>query len=254
MPNETDGGSQNPPDTQNQISPEVGNFINAAVTAQLKRFAEKQLPDVLKGHLESAMKPVLEKLSAPPPAPQGDDEEQRPKGKKSAPSPEVAALEQKLQDTLKALKDAEDRRVATEKKAREDRAYSEFKVELGKHVRPDVLDMVADYLFRAQSVVDVQEDGNAYFKSTRNSYGIEEDIRLPIKDGVESWAKSDAAKPFLPSPGVSHADPLTKKKVVMAPMPKDIDLDKATPEQKVQMAMQKAEELGRKLAEQGIKI
>lgn len=252
MPDEnSQGGSLNQPDT----NAELGNMVNAAVTAHLKRFAEKQLPDILKGHLDAALKPVVEKLTAPV-APPPSDDEPSPKTKgKNQPSPELAAMQQKLDDSLRALKEADDKRVAAEKKAREDRAYSDFKSELGKHVRPDMLDLVANHLFRIEGLVEVQEDGSALFKSSRSQYGIAEEIRLPLKDGVEQYVKSDAAKPFIPAPSTSQA-PQTKKTPFQQPTkaPDAKDFDTMSPQQRVAAASRMEDDMRAKMAAAGRKI
>jgi hypothetical protein len=250
MPNELQGDSQNAPD-QSDKSADIGNMVNAAVTAHLKRFAEKTLPEILKSQLETALKSVAP-AAPPPPAPETETTE---KASKSKVSPELAAMQQKLDETLKALKDADERRIATEKKAREDRAFSELKSTLAAgQVRPEMLDMVANHLFRFDNKVELQEDGTPLFKTTRNSYGIEEEVNLPLKDGVEAWLKSESAKAFLPAPGVSQVTPAKKTPFVRPPVSKDIDLDKASPQEKINAAAQKEAEIRQKLAAAGRSI
>lgn len=247
MPNENAEGSQNPstedPQTPEPKSsePNLGNLVNSAVTAQLRRFAEKQLPSML----ESAIKPLTEQLAAlkaaPPPPPPEEDSKKKV-------SPEVAALTQQLEDMKAALKNEAESRALAEKKAREDRVFSDFKGHLAKSVRPEMLDVIANHLFHVQKMVEIDDSGSATFKGTRTNYGITEEIAYPLKDGVDNWLKSEDAKPYLPAPGTSNT-PTTRRTVVSnTGLPKDFDLSKATPEQKLQYAEQLEQEWGSLLA------
>jgi hypothetical protein len=250
MPDDNQGTSQNAQD-QNQKptldEATIGNFVNAAVTNQLKRYQEKQ-----EKALQDQLKAFGEQLkSSLAPAPQADPDD---KSKKNGPDPRIAALEQQLQEMKQQAQDAESKRLATEKKAREDRAFNDFRSELSKVVRPETLDVVAGYLFKVQGVVEVGEDGEAVYKSSRTTLGVEEEVRLPIKDGVASWAKSDFAKPYLPSPGTSSAPQTKKPGHPITQLPEKLDLSTASDEQKLALASQQEAEIQRKLAEAGIKF
>lgn len=227
MPTETEGVSQTTPDpkTVEAPQPDIGNLVNSAVTNQLKRFAEKQLPSLF----AEAMKPFQEQIAALKSVPEPED-------KKKVIAPEVVALTQQLEEMKAKLTREAEQRATSEKKAREDRAFNDFKGHLSKSVRPEMLDMVASHLFHIKKLVEVGEDGTAVFKGTRTQLGMTEEVQYPLKDGVDNYLKSEDAKPYLPAPGVSTT-PTSKRPTVMpSTMPKDFDLSKATPQQKLQAA------------------
>lgn len=219
--------NENPEGKKPEGNAEMGNAINAAVSNHIKRFTEKQLPTLLEG----AMKPLLDqiaalKTAAPAQTPAADD--------KTKTSPEVAALTQQLADMKAKLAQEGEQRAAAEKKARDDRAFSDLKSFLAPTVRPEMLEVIANHLFHIQKTVEVDETGNAIFKGTRSNYGITEDVAFPLKDGVDQWLKSDAAKPYLPAPGTSQAAP-TQRRQIAAPQrfTTDVDVNRLTAEQRV---------------------
>lgn len=226
-------GDSTPDDKQNQ-QPDLGNIVNSAVTSQLKRFIKNEFPALL----GEALKPVTEQLAAikaAPPQPQeGGDGDKKPKV-----DPQVAALTQQIEEMKAKLTREAEQRAAAEKKARDDRAFSEFKGYLAKSVRPEMLDMVASHLFHIEKMIDVAEDGTATFKGTRTNFGITEEVAYPLKDGVEQWLKGDQAKAFLPAPSTSNTPPHRRQVISPSALPKDLDMATATPAQKIQ----KAEEL-----------
>ncbi len=247
MPHETEGDSQNAPDPKVTESgqPDISNVVNSAVSSHLKRFVEKQLP----GIFAEALKPFQEqvaKLQAPPPA---DDEKSKNKQ-----SPEMTALQTQLEEMKTRFAQETEQRIAAERKAREDRAYSEFKGMLAKNVRPEMLDMVADHLFLIKKIVEVPESGNPTFKGSRTQYGITEEVAYPLKDGVDNWLKSDDAKPFLPAPSASTTP--TSKRQLISPtqLPPNFDPATATAEQKLQAASELEQKYAAALAARGFKV
>lgn len=235
MPPENEGASQNAPDTNTSTSaegtappttPDFGAIANAAAASHIKRF-EKQLPTFL----ESALKPYLDKLTAAAPA------KEIPEAKKS---PEYAALEQKLAELEKRNTESSARAQAAERKQREDRAYGELRNNLQGKVNPDFLDMVSSHLFQVQRAIDFEEDGTPVFATTRKTLYGDEDLRLPIKEGVDQWLRSDAAKPFIPAPGSSGASGKPKGSSGVQ-LNSQFDPDKASAEEKIMHAMAVAE-------------
>lgn len=161
--------------------------LTAEIEKSLKTFTE-QLPDLLKPQLE-ALKTELPKPDDKPP--------------ENKPDPKILALEQKLADTLKAVDAAEKARVAAEEKSRNESAKSALRSALAAHVRPEALDTVTKILFDADKRVTFGEDGSPLLKVRKAPVAgmPEEDMELPLTDGVSSWLKSDDAKLFLPAPG-----------------------------------------------------
>lgn len=220
------GGSTPSPEASSSApaaqTPDVASIVNAAVTSHLKRFTEKQLPSLF----ESALKPIHERLQAPAPVKDASD---------SKKNPEYAALEQKLAEFERKANESAARAAAAEKKQREDRAYGELRNNLQGKVNPDFLDMVSAHLFQVQRAVDFEDDGSPVFAMSRKTPYGDEDLRLPIKDGVEQWLKSEAAKPFIPAPGSSGAT--SKPKGVGGSINPQFDPEKATTEEKIRHAM-----------------
>lgn len=232
MPDEILGGSTPAPDTNSTTTPatppaapDMAAMVNAAVSNHMKRFTEKQLPSLF----ESALKPIHDKLSATPATPAVPDTKK---------SPEYAALEQKLAEFEKRSAADSARAQAAERKQREDRAFSDLRTQLTGKVLPDFLDVVSSHLFQVQGVVKFEEDGTAVFATTRKSPYGDEDIRLPIKEGVEAWLKSDAARPYLPAPGSSGASPHPANKGTQGHFfNPQFDPSKATDEEKIMHSM-----------------
>lgn len=202
MPNESDGGSQTPPAEQKYVTEEAFNAsLNAAVTSHMKRL-EKQFA----GALEAALKPVNEKLAAPPAAVTPPAE--------TVKSPEYLALQKQLEEMKQAVTREAEARAAAERKHREDRAYSDLRSQLEGKVRPELRDMVAAHLFKVENRIDFEEDGTPVFKAKQKTFGgVEEDVRYTLKDGVDTYLKSEEAKAFLPAPATASSSPLPKRTV-----------------------------------------
>lgn len=205
MPNDDQGQSQETPAIKYVTADEIGNIVNSALTARL--------PRMLAPALEAALKPLTDKLNAAPPAspPPADDEDGKKKGKQS---PELLAMAQQLEELKKGIVDRDAKVEAAEKKAREERSYNELRGSLEGKVRPELLDMVAKHLFVVEGRVETDETGTPLFKSTKVPYtGADpEDVRLPLRAGVEDFLKSDAAKHFLPAPTAgAGSSPLPKR-------------------------------------------
>lgn len=234
MPPENDDPSQNGSTESPNADEALNQKINSVMTAHLRRFAEKQLPTLL----ESALKPIHEKLSAPPPV--KDEEEAKGKGKDKI-SPEMQALQAKLAEfETKYAQEAKARQDA-EKRSRDEKAQNELRSALQSQVKPELLEILADNLYHRKQVVEFDEEtGGLIFKSKKTDYlGNEEEVRMPLKAGVEQFLKSPDAKPFLPAPGSASAQPM--KKVghpASGGQSGPIDPSKMTDAQKIQRAME----------------
>lgn len=227
MPDDITDESKNSPEKE---TPAIdGNTINQAVTAHLKRFAEKQLPALL----EAQLKPLFEKIEAVSKAPPPKEDES---GKKV--DPEIAALKAKLDEQIAIATASEKARAAAEEKARNDKAFADFKGHLAKTVRPDMLDVVASHLFHIEKRVVVDpETGEATFKGVQTRFGITDEVAFPLKDGVENWAKSESAKPFLPAAGTSNTPKTTRATGIAASsLPQNMNFETASPQQRIQAA------------------
>lgn len=207
MPPENDDSSQN--ESQEKPTPEVamGNMVNAAVKQHVARFIKNEFPALI----GEALKPVLEQVAAAKVAPVVDEtDSKKGKGKQD---PEYLALQKSFDDLKTSLATSEKARVDTENRAREDRAYGDLRAGLEGKVRPELLDVVAKYLFVADKRVEFDENNTPLFRVQRRAFaGADpEDVRVPLKSGIDEFMKSEAAKPFLPAPATSGASPLPKR-------------------------------------------
>lgn len=238
MPNENDDGSLNPSDPPKALTEaDIGNLVNAAVTNHLKRFAEKTLPTIL----EASLKPHLEKITAAPTPPPGDEGEQAPKGsKKDKKDPELLALQDQFKAVQEQLAAEKTAREAVEKKARDDKAYSELRSSLEGKVRPELVDLVASHLFHVEKRVAFAEDGSVLFRAKQPLYQGStemEDVELPLRAGIDGYLKGDNAKAYLPAPSQgAEAPKLPKKPIQGQPVNGAAGRSLKTPEDKVAAA------------------
>jgi hypothetical protein len=174
-------------------SGELSQIVNSAVTAQLKRILAKELAPAV----QAAMGPLKQELDALKPK---EGEPQKPEGKKH---PEMLALEQRLEQMQAALQKAEDEKATERKVAREDRAFSGLVSELTGKVRPGTEKMVATLLKADGRLLIDEESGNPLLRvrASRIKGMAEEDLDLPITDGLAHYLKTKDAQIFLPSPG-----------------------------------------------------
>lgn len=190
-----------PTDTESEVpkpltAEEIANIVNAAITAREKRATEST-----KKLIEESLKSL-----APPKAPEVE--------KDASKNPEILALQQRLESMTKAVEESETKRATAERKQREDSAYNTLRKTLEGKVRPDMLEVAAQYLFAAQKRVEFAEDGTPLFRVRRApSPGMaEEDMQLPLSDGVESYLKSKEASVFLPAPATAGAPPAAARR------------------------------------------
>lgn len=187
-------------------TPDFGNIANAAAKSHIGRWVEKSLPGVL----AAAMKPLQDEIAAlraPKVVDETDDS-----GKKTKTSPEVEAMRAQLEDFKSKFTAEQQARAAAEKSARDERAHGALKSELAGLVNPALLGMLTDNLYHIKKVVEFDEDGSPLFKSTRtDAFGDPEVVRMPLKDGVAQFLKTEEAKAFLPPPSAgSGANPIRK--------------------------------------------
>lgn len=185
-------------------APDMATIANQAASAHAKRL-EKQMKEQIAASIAEATKPLLDQLAAlSKPTPQGGSGDE-----KNKPDPVTLALQQEVAELKSKAKDAEIAKAAAEKRARDERAFASFRTELSKHVLPGHLDVLAKHLF--ENSVTVDDEGNATFKSKVTQYGVTDDVDLPLDVGVNNWAKTEAAKVWIPAPGSPSNTPNSKK-------------------------------------------
>ncbi len=193
--------------------------------------------------MKAAFAEQLKAYKPPTPVVTEDD-----KDKKVKVDPALAALQAKVEELLGVNVKERAAREAAETKQREDRAYNDLKDFLKSKVRPDMVDIAADYLFHAKRRIEF-EDGTPLMK-VRRSPGpgmSEEDVLMPLTDGVASWLGSKEATVFLPAPQPggnsnrgSKMPPSTNQLFGQNGVPK-YDTPAKTDEEKIRRAMERAE-------------
>jgi len=230
MPPEPDDSNPVTPDPAATAETDLNQKLNSVVTAHLKRFTEKQLPAMF----EAALKPLHEKLAAPP----AHVEEETKSKSKDKQSPEMAALLAQVEDMKAKMTAAETARATAEQKQRDDGARGALKDALAQHVRPELLNILTDHLFHQKKVVEFDDDGSPLFRSKKTDvFGGEEDVRMPLKAGIEQFLKTDEAKPFIPAPGSAQSSPM-KKPAVTGGRQTAFDPATASTAEKIRQAME----------------
>jgi hypothetical protein len=177
-------------------------IINAAVTSHMKR--QPNPADEFKKLLtKDSLAPLLTELmeaSGTKPTVETPGGTQPPKA-----DPKIAALEAQLADMKSAMARSAQETKAAQEAARDEKALASLKSELAPHVRPEGLDMAADLLFKARKRVTFDEQGTPLMSVKRAPYAgaAEEDIPMPLTDGVQHWLKSEEAKIFIPAPAAN---------------------------------------------------
>lgn len=180
---------------------EIGGLISAALKGEGSRMVTKAVGDAVKElKIGETIAAEFAKLKpADPPD---------PKGGEGKPDPKITALESTVAELKNQLKveAAERQKAVDEGKAKD--AKAALRSALTPHVRPEALDLAVRDLFDAQKRVTLDENGNALIKVKRKDYaGADEEVDMPLADGVGHWLKTSEGKFFAPPPGGGGNDP-----------------------------------------------
>jgi len=156
----------------------VHELINKALAASGNR-TEKRLQEILEQSLSS----FKEQLSAPKPE----------VSKESQASPEVIALQKKLEKMEKDIKDKELALAAQAKETREKEGFRGLKGMLSGKIRPENEEMIAEYLWKSGKV-SVDEEGKLSWADASDPDA-----------GLKQFLKSKEASAFLPAPVAKQA-------------------------------------------------
>jgi hypothetical protein len=194
------GGSEPPPVFTEDQTKAMGAIVNAAVTSQLKRTLGPALTDAIGGlKLSETIAAEVAKLKPETPEPKHSDK----------PDPKVSALEATVQELKQKLAaDAEERKKLVEA-SRDKDGLAALKSALAPLVRPEALEIAARDLFVAQKRVSFDEQGNPLITVRKAAFagGTEEDVQMPLSDGVQHWIKTPEGKFFAPAPSGGAQDP-----------------------------------------------
>lgn len=194
--NDDDGGDD---DLEAKVLPILNKFFHKAFGEREQR-QEKKLAKLIETTLGAKLEEISEKLGAAKPKDdEGGDEKptDKPRGNdgkfSTRLSPEIQA---QLDKAAKDAKEAKDLASKYQKEAEEQKArgrkseeISELTQMLTGSVKPALLNMVVSQLH--SNLTRDDESGAILWKGSDGEL-------LPLKDGVESWKKSDAGKEVAP--------------------------------------------------------
>jgi plasmid stabilization system protein ParE len=180
-------GDGDKPAPEEKLSREdVIQIVNAAITNHGKRQASS-----LEKLIAEQFAKLTEKPAADPPK-EGDKE-----GREKAREREYAELKRRLDES-------EERARRVEEASRQKDTQSKLRALLdGANVRPELLDVAVGHLAKVTSALRYDEDGapSLFVKRVRVKGALPEEIPFSdLKAGVEDWAQTDEAKPFLKPP------------------------------------------------------
>lgn len=189
---------------------DVGKFVNAAVTSQLKRLLPQAVTEAFSAlKLEDKIGEAIAKLkpaSDPGGGGDGDKGDKGGKGKVEK-DPELqrqfAELNAKLETSEKLRLEAEQKGKDAEQKRQFDNAFGSFKGMLSTKVRAELLDVAAAHFARTEERLKVGDDGSVTLRVKKAPYkgAPEADEHVSLDEGVPLLLASNEAKAFLPAPG-----------------------------------------------------
>jgi hypothetical protein len=197
------GAGDEKPLTAKEVTALIGQTVNQALSSKLT----KAVSTAVAAALGPAIDGIKAEFAKAKPGAADDDEGGAGNGTPPKPKkgdPETEALRTEL-NALKAnqQKIIDDAKKATEA-AREKQALGLLLTELGEVTSsPIVAQTVAKTMLKVDGRIEFDaETGEPSFKHSRPAYagGPPEEVLLTIKDGIQQWAKTEDAKPFLRAP------------------------------------------------------
>lgn len=190
------GGEGGDAEAEKKFSDMFNKFFHKAMGERDKR-SEAKMQKTLEGFQTKIMEEMGKFFEGKTP-PGGEGGEGGSGGepkKKDELSPETRAALKRAADDAKEAKEKAEKWEREAKAAREAQKKTEERnllvSSLNGKVKPALLDMVVDQLHSRNIVRDADDDTKILWKSPDGEL-------LPIKDGIESWAKSDFAKEVKP--------------------------------------------------------
>jgi hypothetical protein len=192
-----DGGGKAP---EGKLTDEQRAEIGALVSGALKSEGKRQIAAAVKDAIEGLKlgETIAAEVAKLKPEPTPD-----PKPGDKKPDPEVSALKAKVEELTTKLTTEAAERAKLAEQSRDKDALATLKTALAPHVRPEALEIAASHLFVAQKRVTYDDKGNPVLTVRKPAFagGDEEDVAMPITDGVQHWIKSAEGKFFAPAPG-----------------------------------------------------
>jgi outer membrane murein-binding lipoprotein Lpp len=220
----------------------INQVISTAVKAELKKlFSGKEISGLLAPIVLDAVRAANvanEKPASVESKPNGSDT--------SKPNPEVAALKQQIQqmqeESERAKKDAQ----KAKKKQRNERTLSQIKDLLASNnVRPEMVDMLAKVLFKADNRVEFGDDGRPLLRvkvSPAKGFA-EEDQLMPLENGIKQYLKSKEAASFLVAPGGAATRQEPQRKAIPVVTPSQVPSYESAPLTEVEKARRATEQM-----------
>lgn len=226
-----DGGS--PIFSEDQLKA-IGQVVNQATTAQLKRMLGPAIGDGLKGvNWGELLAPEFAKLT--PAAPSGDDPAKGGKGGKPGETDldkRIQQLATELETEKKARGEADKLRLKAEQDRRVDAARMKLRSALADKVAPGAVEHAVDRLTLVQNRLTVDENGNPTVRVRRPEYkgGPEVDTDLSIEDALPVLLAEEDMKIYLPAPkggGNNNPGPRGNGQLPVYATPAQTDEEKA---------------------------
>lgn len=189
------------------VASSLGNTINAAVTSQLKRVEPKHA-EAVQAAVDAALAKQREEQEQQREEQQGKNgnapNDKGQHGQQHHRDPELekrlAAQEKQNAALIKQIEEAANKQAAAEKRARDQGAQARLISALSK-VKPEVKELLAT-TWNATGKVTFDADGNPMLRVRKApAKGLpEEDVELPLEDGVSHWLSTKEAEAYLPPP------------------------------------------------------
>lgn len=171
------GSPEQETSTQALTQEDVVKVVNSAITSHLKRLDfNKQITSALETHL-APIKDLLGKT-----APEAKIEEKSSDKTSASASPELLAMQKKMEMMEKQFKAREEMILAKEKSSREKEAFSKVKSELSsiQGIRAEGVDALAK-LLKADGRLQIDEDGEVSYLDDDG------ETQLDLKSGLKKY-------------------------------------------------------------------
>jgi len=175
-------------------------FVTAdAATKMVEQGTAKALEGL---DLDSKLNGLVEKLK---PAGGGDGGSKGGKGDAGGdgkPDPEVAKLQERLEQMERQNREAQDQAAAAEKRAREQSLDNAMRSHLAAAGIPADKHDLAIPVLRTEDgkpVVDLNDNGQPIYRQQKKGYVDE----MAMADGLKGWASTEAGKTYIPATGAN---------------------------------------------------
>lgn len=201
--------------TPNESTPlteeQVGNIVNSAVTAHLKKAVPRAITEAIGAlKIDEQISAAVAKLAPSEKEPKGAQNDDDASGGRVTTKDlqrQLSSLQDKLDASERKAQDLERQRIEVEQGARMSAALTAFRNGVQSHVKPELLEPFVDYFARGRGLLKVDDQGAPTLTVKRAPYkgAPPADEDLPLMEAIPLLLGTDDAKPFIPAPG-GHSD------------------------------------------------